>query len=1174
MMHLRLVAYAPLGARIGVLPDPLSFTFTDPFGSDLSTLSVEYAKLGRGFSILESRPEIAVEWWDGNAWVEPADGRLHVVKRAWDSKDEGAQARKYDAVGIGWLARKARVWTGVNMNSNGQRQFNEATAGAIVGTVFDDAQARGWGPGLTRTFTASLDSAGQPWTQAATLSFDPSSDLDAMIAALVNQGLAEVSWTGRQLNLYNPDTALARDLTTGLAPIWIRHNDGITAAPEEGSIEELVTFARLVGDNGATWDVTNPAADTTYGRLEGYVTQSGVKDEGTALLLVDQALQAGASERLQFTREFDTAASLLRPFADYRPGDWVFVDREDGDSVTRERSRIVQVSLTSDAETVKGHVTLGTRLDDLLARLARRTSAVTGGASAGGTGGQPYPGPDSRLPAQVLGLVASSDAYLDALGDAHARVALDWADVTTDDEGVLLSIRGYEVWRRIGVGQWTKVTDVVESGVELSPLPINQTQQYRVRAVSMDYVLGPFSEVEGITTAWDTIPPPTPSTPVLSESMGIITVAWDGRDEHGLGMPLDFDHCRVTFDGDQVGRVGTGTGEDTAVFADRPYDVPIQVRLIAVDRSGNASDPSASATVTPRRIVEDNIGDGAITAALLAAAVKASIVDAQTAAEDAQDAATAAALAASNAQGTADGKNKVTYGPTPPTATTPGAIGDMYYVMSGSDVVSLYVCQGWSGPNFLWSEMALTNSVIASLDAGKITTGYLSADRVAVGTLTAAQLVAGTITAASGVIADAAITNAKIADATIQSAKIASLDAGKIATGILDAARIGANSITTAKLAATAIDGMTITGAIIRTAASGQRVQLDTSGLQSFNSSNSVTATLSAASGGLTLSGSLVVSGSISTALSGKRIYVGTVSGTSGFYVYTGNSGETAPGAIYGEDGYANTVIQSPNIGYGQARIGLGASSAYGARSYTEVSARDILLLANGSQVAMTGDGHTQIAGVGKLTVDYDMGVEVYSAITLIENVVCAKTLSLSGGGSFVQYGGANSFIASGITNTVSSGIAVQINTSNNIVFRASSGLRYKVDVRPLADHLAAEATESQHAVGVMAGAAARSSAGVARTPIRDIAPIIYKDRHETEMHAKGEKGWEAEPRDWIGWSADDFASAGWEELITRDPETGEPDYLHYDRVLAAYALEMNAALDSIERRLGNLEGR
>lgn len=58
-------------------------------------------------------------------------------------------------------------------------------------------------------------------------------------------------------------------------------------------------------------------------------------------------------------------------------------------------------------------------------------------------------------------------------------------------------------------------------------------------------------------------------------------------------------------------------------------------------------------------------------------------------------------------------------------------------------------------------------------------------------------------------------------------------------------------------LADGAIDAMTITGALIRTAATGLRFEMDVLGLRAFNASNAVTASLKPESGGLLLSGSL-----------------------------------------------------------------------------------------------------------------------------------------------------------------------------------------------------------------------------------------------------------------------------------------------------------------------------
>src|SRR5690606_27818067 len=49
-------------------------------------------------------------------------------------------------------------------------------------------------------------------------------------------------------------------------------------------------------------------------------------------------------------------------------------------------------------------------------------------------------------------------------------------------------------------------------------------------------------------------------------------------------------------------------------------------------------------------------------------------------------------------------------------------------------------------------------------------------------------------------------------------------------------------------------DGMTITGALIRTASSGQRIQFDVNGLRAFGSNGAVTATISSGNGGFDIS--------------------------------------------------------------------------------------------------------------------------------------------------------------------------------------------------------------------------------------------------------------------------------------------------------------------------------
>ena len=241
--------------------------------------------------------------------------------------------------------------------------------------------------------------------------------------------------------------------------------------------------------------------------------------------------------------------------------------------------------------------------------------------------------------------------------------------------------------------------------------------------------------------------------------------------------------------------------------------------------------------------ISDEVNQAISDAASKASTAQSIASAAQSAASAAQSSADAAQSAASAAQTTADGKNKIVRSTSAPTSTSGYAAGDQWWVYSGGTVTALYLYDGTA-----WVSQTLTSSVIANLDAGKITSGYVNADRIqsgsitgtkiAAGTITASNMVAGTLTAASGIIADAAIgsaqiidgsigtteianaaienakiadaaiSTAKIADAAITNAKISSLDAAKITTGSLDAARIAAQSIATNKLLIGSFDNL------------------------------------------------------------------------------------------------------------------------------------------------------------------------------------------------------------------------------------------------------------------------------------------------------------------------------------------------------------------------------
>ena len=76
--------------------------------------------------------------------------------------------------------------------------------------------------------------------------------------------------------------------------------------------------------------------------------------------------------------------------------------------------------------------------------------------------------------------------------------------------------------------------------------------------------------------------------------------------------------------------------------------------------------------------------------------------------------------AISTAQSTANGKNKVYYSTSAP-GSTANTAGDIWWQYSAGVVVGQYVGAGGTS----WTSAPIGNAVIANLDAGKITTGYL-----------------------------------------------------------------------------------------------------------------------------------------------------------------------------------------------------------------------------------------------------------------------------------------------------------------------------------------------------------------------------------------------------------------------------------------------------------------
>ncbi|MFI6909645.1 hypothetical protein ACIBKY_50880 [Nonomuraea sp. NPDC050394] len=633
-MDLRLVAYAPNGVRLGVLPNPLKAEIGQPL-DDVPALKLSYSGRSTGAAQLAQPCEIAIEWSsDGLVWTEPPDGRFLRIKRRADGVDRAAVSA-YEMPGWIWQLSKVVLYPGPAPLVDGKRAFLSATPGAIMQTFLQEAQARGVAPGITWDFTPTHDSAGQAWAKILTIYYELGIDALKVLINLAEQAVLDFRTTGRTVQLFNADTQLGRDLATGPAPVDLRYGRDVVEAPETGTLEDRASRVLVRGEGGFQITVST-SNHGPWGPWETYVGQGGVSDSGTAQLLAASVLARGDRERVQRTRGIlVTADSRWFPWRDYRPGDRIFAPGEAG---AMESLRIRQMTVTLDEHrVVGGNLVLNDRLLERDLRLARRTAGIVGGSTAdGGSGARPAPeAPAPRTPAAPAGLIVDPVAYIDEAGFPRGQVTASWGAVTADVNGVALTVGGYELFMRVNeVGQpWFLValTQAGDVNATFSPLVIGEQYQFKVRAINLG-ARGPFSSSVAVTVPDDTTAPPTPTAPALATRLGVVHVTWDGLGVGASPMPSDLDRVLVWMQDPLAPgwqEIGYLLAAGSIVVPGLPYGVDRDFSFTAVDRSGNASPRSASATIATVPLVAGDAANNSITTgALVANAVTAAKISA------------------------------------------------------------------------------------------------------------------------------------------------------------------------------------------------------------------------------------------------------------------------------------------------------------------------------------------------------------------------------------------------------------------------------------------------------------------------------------------------------------------------------------------------------------------
>lgn len=619
-------AVDPVTGGLVRLPHALKVDLS-PVRNQAGAFRFDYPAFGLNFDRLHQRLVVdqvglEVELWVGGSRFNALGGD---ILRA--EGDDVAEDSVWSFSGKFFTHRLSRA-TVVHdpVDEKGERRFGSATAGTIMRTFLQEAQARGTLTELTfATFSTTHDSAGVPWARTVTLKFTPygAGGLLTVLARLVDLGLCEGEVDrDKRLLLYNAGGA-GRDLTTRTPPTILRRGRDLLESNRRIDVEDAGTDLYGTGAEGlyaSTFDAT--ARAKWDAQIEKVIDSNQIEDQAALTAFVQNAREQAVLAPMELTHGLVFGSNRPAPVSGFRINDWLYSDVGRG----LERVRVAQWVLSQDVSGITGSVTLNDVIADRLTRLARRLAALADGSAVVGTSDPPVD--DTLAPAAPTGVTATSSAYQDG-ADTYAVVTAGWAVVNTNSDGSAADdIAGYRVEYRYQSGPSTgwivgkdrpggSATSTSFGGVGAGIDIVLRVFAYDTNGNTS----APSAEVL-ITTETDATAPPTPSTPVVTPYLGQIKVVWDGLGSSGEAMPADLDYVELHVSTASNFTPVPGTLADTfsvvrgeRVITDLPYGVGHFVRLVAVDMTRpvpNKSGPSGQGSATPSKVVGDDVLAGAV----------------------------------------------------------------------------------------------------------------------------------------------------------------------------------------------------------------------------------------------------------------------------------------------------------------------------------------------------------------------------------------------------------------------------------------------------------------------------------------------------------------------------------------------------------------------------------
>lgn len=506
--------------------------------SATATCTIGLSKLNavdfQDFSVVD------VDVFDGANWIF-TNHRFVLLRSDDDSVDPTKVGTYTGTEFVDYDLRFAPIpadfaWDGGDGDKDHDGHALPTTPGEMIRYMIADAQSRGWGPRIGITFDGTKTSLGEPWANTAvSRAFTKGTPISQILDGLVEDGLVEYrteyydnkAW----LVLLNPGTGSDYS-ADGASPVVNLKLAPLDRAPRRATMEKQLTAVTVVGDD--TVQVTRtkaPFDPDVFGRMEGWVTASGVKTTAAANTIGDNALRDNSSPSSERTFEYQAqnVGPQFYPYAVFQPGDWLLIP--DGDNTIKDRINQITVDKKSADHELSMTVLTGDRILSGKASLAKRQNAQTGGAIPRGNGTTLSP-LDARIPDGPVVSTVTSEGYWNSDGAAKSTVTITWAAVTEAISGASIKVDLYEVWwRPSGVNaEWALRGSTDDLTIKLGGWDVLVPIDLRVRARSSAGIYGEYSEDwEGYTTLAPAVDLDGPIiTDLYTDGVGSIYIVWAG----------------------------------------------------------------------------------------------------------------------------------------------------------------------------------------------------------------------------------------------------------------------------------------------------------------------------------------------------------------------------------------------------------------------------------------------------------------------------------------------------------------------------------------------------------------------------------------------------------------------------------------------------------------------